>query len=235
MADDDDLAWDDMDEEDFVVETQNKLNVSGGAVANDNDKFKGEDEEDEKPAASPSTAGSSAKKKKKTPIRTGNESLVDSTKKPTSNGAGGGEPMSREEQRRRQLEADAQNAADLFDMNEDLDKFIPEDAKEYAQYGWKVARKYLIKYERDGADYHLLLKELLRTALGDMSSADVKDIESCVVALRNEALKKEKEKSGKSKKAKKREQLNAGRSGGSAGLDDADYDYDYDEDDYDFM
>ena len=33
--------------------------------------------------------------------------------------------------------------------------------------------------------------------------------------------------------AKKREQLNAGRSGGSAGLDDADYDYDYDEDDYD--
>ena len=56
------------------------------------------------------------------------------------------------------------------------------------------------QYERDGADYHLLLKELLRTALGDMSSADVKDIESCVVALRNEALKKEKEKSGKSKK-----------------------------------
>ena len=31
------------------------------------------------------------------------------------------------------------------DMDEDLDKFIPEDAKEYAQYGWKVARKYLIK------------------------------------------------------------------------------------------
>lgn len=110
------VSADDMDEEDFVVETQNKLNVSGGAVANDNDKFKGEDEEDEKPAASPSTAGSSAKKKKKTPIRTGNESLVDSTKKPTSNGAGGGEPMSREEQRRRQLEADAQNAADLFGM-----------------------------------------------------------------------------------------------------------------------
>ena len=36
-----------------------------------------------------------------------------------------------------------------------------------------------------------------------MSSADVKDIESCVVALRNEALKKEKEKQGKSKKGTK--------------------------------
>lgn len=37
-----------------------------------------------------------------------------------------------------------------------------------------------------------------------MSSADVKDIESCVVALRNEALKKEKEKQGKSKKGTKK-------------------------------
>ena len=44
------------------------------------------------------------------------------------------------------------------------------------------------------------MKQLLRTALGSMSSADVKDIESCVVALRNEALKKEKEKQGKSRK-----------------------------------
>ena len=36
--------------------------------------------------------------------------------------------------------------------------------------------------------------------------------------------------------AKKREQLNAGRGGGSAGLDDADLYDDYaDEDDYDFM
>ena len=41
---------------------------------------------------------------------------------------------------------------------------------------------------------------MLRMALQEMSSADVKDIESCVVALRNEALKKEKEKMGKSKK-----------------------------------
>ena len=43
---------------------------------------------------------------------------------------------------------------------------------------------------------------MLRMALSEMSSADVKDIESCVVALRNEALKKEKEKMGKSKKGK---------------------------------
>ena len=36
--------------------------------------------------------------------------------------------------------------------------------------------------------------------------------------------------------AKKREQLNAGKSGGSAGLDDADHYDDYDiDDDYDFM
>lgn len=107
-----------------------------------------------------------------------------------------------------------------------------------------------------------------------MSSGDVKDIESCIVAMRNEALKKEKEKTGKGKKgllsassahtlyfenfffypfwfsnyfnktfinwnyfwraAKKKEQLNAGKSGGFAGLDDAeiydDYVDDYDDD-----
>lgn len=218
---DDDLAWDDMEEDAFNLDA--KLSIGD----EDDDRFKDEDVEEEK-APGPA-AGSAKKPKKKTPIKTSNAGAQEAS-------TADAKPIDREQQRKLQLAADQENAADLFDINEDLGKFIPEDSKEYEQLGMKVAMKYLIKYAGDGADYHLMVKQLLRTALGSMSSADVKDIESCVVALRNEALKKEKEKQGKSKKAKKREQLNAGRSGGSAGLDDADHYEDYDiDDDYDFM
>lgn len=79
---------------------------------------------------------------------------------------------------------------------------------------------------------------MIKSALSELASHEVKDIESSVVAVRNERLKAEKAAAGsKSKKGNKKQQLNAGVRGGDAGLDDAQFynnalDMD---DDYDFM
>ena len=66
--------------------------------------------------------------------------------------------------------------------------------------------------------YPSMIRTLLKAALATSSSADVKDIETAVVTLRNERLKAEKDRDGKSKKsANKKRFLNAGSGGGAGG------------------
>ena len=89
-----------MEEDAFTLETS-KLSIGDG----DEDRFKDEDVEEEKVKAS--AAGSAKKPKKKTPIKTSNTGVAE----PSSASA---QPLDREQQRKLQLAADQENAADLF-------------------------------------------------------------------------------------------------------------------------
>ena len=88
-----------MEEDAFNLDA--KLSIGDG----DDDRFKDEDVEEEK-APGPA-AGSAKKPKKKTPIKTSNAGAQEAS-------TADAKPIDREQQRKLQLAADQENAADLF-------------------------------------------------------------------------------------------------------------------------
>lgn len=84
--------------------------------------------------------------------------------------------------------------------------------------------------------YKTCLKVLFKKAVGPLTAQETKDVETSVAGARSDKLKEEKAAAAAaSKKGNKKTNLNVGRGGGSAGLDDYKYDDLGVDDDYDFM
>lgn len=136
-------------------------------------------------------------------------------------------------QQRIQEEGDLATAKAMFgDLAEkDLSGMIPKSQADFEEFGSLIATKYLVdKYK--STHYKSCLKALLRTAIGELSSTEIKEIETSIIAQRNERLKEEKAAMGRAKKNQKKKQLNVSA---SAGLDDAHMFDDDIDDGYDFM
>jgi len=206
----DDLDWDDDDYEPPAVTS----------TAADAKKFEEEDEEEEevKPAAA-----AIAKKAKGKPSAAAT-TVVDETLD---------DPVAEKLRQQKLVEAaDFAAAQELFgDAGIDLDTFVPKNEKEFNLYAEGIAAKYL-RPVMGSAFYAEALKTLLKKATSLMTAAEVKEVESCVVVIRNEKVKAEKP-ATKKKGAGKKGQLNMSAGGD---LDDINY---YQEkamdDDYDFM
>ena len=116
----------------------------------------------------------------------------------------------------------------------DLDGFIPKSAKDFEELGQIIAARYFQPHFRgNAAQYKAGVKSLLHHVLRPLSAGEVKDVETAVAGVRADKLKEEKAAVG-GKKTMKKANLNLGKGGGSAGLDDYKYDAPLD-DDFDFM
>eukprot|EP00894_Picocystis_sp_ML_P003958 jgi/Pico_ML_1/54475/g4816.t1 len=136
-------------------------------------------------------------------------------------------------QQRIQEEGDLAAAKAMFgDLAEkDLSGMIPKSQADFEEFGRLVATKYLVDKSKS-THYKNCLKALLRTAVEELSSAEIKEVETSIIAQRNERLKEEKAAAGKAKKNQKKKQLNVSA---TAGLDDAHIFDDEIDDGYDFM
>jgi translation initiation factor 3 subunit J len=230
MSDSDD-AW---DADDFEVPD---LTAGVRAVSVSDDRFADEDKEDEVAKAAAVKAAAVAK-----PKTAGKKKLEIKSAVDYDEGEALDDPVA-EKLRRQKLveEADLRAAKELFG-NEDvkLDEFEPKSKSEFEKLGSALAYKYLVGRSESGF-YTSGLKALLRVALRDLSAADVKEVETAIVATRTEKVKREKADAEVAKKAAagskkgKGKFLNAGGKGGDNGLDDFKYAIDSPDDGYDFM
>lgn len=136
--------------------------------------------------------------------------------------------------------ADLQAARDLFGGgNNPLDGFIPKTKEDYETFGSMVAKEYLEPQKhKAGSHFKAMMKAMLEAALASSSAGEIKELAQHLTNLSTERLKKEAAvKAAQQQAAKKpagKKTLNMGKSGLSAGLDEAIYD-DAGGDDYDFM
>lgn len=206
----DDLDWDDDDYEPPAI----------NSTLPDPKKFDDEEEEEEE---KPAKAAPSKKKDGKGKAKATQETVVDETLD---------DPVAEKLRQQKLVEAaDFEAAQELFgDSGVDLDTFIPKTEKEFTMYAEAIAGKYL-RPVMGSAFFAEALKTLLKKATTQMTAAEVKEVESCVVVIRNEKVKAEKPVT--KKKGAKKGQLNLSAGGD---LDDINY---YQEkamdDDYDFM
>ncbi|KAK3278062.1 hypothetical protein CYMTET_13973 [Cymbomonas tetramitiformis] len=205
----DDLDWDDDDYEPPAITT----------TAADAKKFEEEEEEEEEKP----TKGAVSNKKASKGKAAATQEVVDETLD---------DPVAEKLRQQKLVEAaDFEAAQELFGgSGVDLDTFVPKNEKEFNMYAEAVAGKYL-RPVMGSAFFAEALKTLLKKATTQMTAAEVKEVESCVVVIRNEKVKAEKPVT--KKKGTKKGQLNLSAGGD---LDDINY---YQEkamdDDYDFM
>mmetsp|Transcript_22868 Transcript_22868/g.27649 ORF Transcript_22868/g.27649 Transcript_22868/m.27649 type:complete len:224 (-) Transcript_22868:292-963(-) len=222
---DDDLDWDD---DDFEV----KLPATGADKKDEVDESQFADEDAELEEEKKAKEETKPKTKTKPAYLKQKQVEVD---EPLD------DPVAEKARQQRLIEqSDFESAQDLFGDGEGsspiaLDEFDPQSFKDFEQFGTLVAAKYL-KCHYESGHYAAMLKALLRKALEKSSSAEVKEVESTLIVMRNEKQKAEKP-ATKGKKALKKAQLNAGGTKGAANNDltDALYDTSNYEDDYDFM
>lgn len=136
-------------------------------------------------------------------------------------------------QQRLQEESDLASAREAFGgAGKNLDEMVPKTEAEFNEYAELLAAKYLRTFSRDKLYVHTL-KALIKAACITLGSAEVKDLESGVVAVRNQKVKEEKDATQKKKTAaaaaKPKATLKVDND-----LDDAVYAVNND-DDYDFM
>ena len=231
----DDLAWDD-DGFDVALPAAAKAPSAGGAptAAGEGDQFAGEDEEEE-------AAEAVAKEAKPKKANDGKAKMREAEKAAAAAAKDGplDDPVAEKLRLLRlQEEADLKSAKELFGVDtsaqKDLTDIIPKSVAEFEEYGLLVAATY-VKIHEKSANYASLLKGLIRRSIANLRSDAIKEVESAVIAMRNERLKEEKAAVSKKKGAdkNKKKSLNAGA------LDEVlDQRMAYDEgdgDDYDFM
>lgn len=142
-----------------------------------------------------------------------------------------------EKLRRQRLEEQADYAAakELFGDEADkvnLDLFLPKSVKEFEEYAAALVSRY-VSVHKDNKNYKAFLKALIKGACAPLTSAETKDVETSVAGLRTDKFKAEQAEAATKKGVKK--QLNLGKTGASAGLDDYIYDDAGNGDDFDFM
>mmetsp|Transcript_31255 Transcript_31255/g.79704 ORF Transcript_31255/g.79704 Transcript_31255/m.79704 type:complete len:224 (-) Transcript_31255:1850-2521(-) len=131
-------------------------------------------------------------------------------------------------------QADFAAAKELFgDAGEqvNLDLFLPKTLKEFEDFAAAITSRYVVGHF-ENKNYKGFLKALFKAACAPLSSQETKDLETSLAGIRTDKHKAEQAEAAAKKGTKK--QLNVGRTGGTAGLDDYIYD-DAPGDDYDFM
>jgi translation initiation factor 3 subunit J len=137
-------------------------------------------------------------------------------------------------QQRLQEAADLEHARAAFgEAGKNLEELAPRTEAEFAEFGELIYAKYFRGVERN-ANFRAGIKALVRGAAAALSVPDLKDLESSVIAVRNQKLKDEKEAAAKGKKS-------SGAKGKPTLKGDFDLEGDgslttaLDQDDYDFM
>ncbi|KAK9864345.1 hypothetical protein WJX84_004020 [Apatococcus fuscideae] len=235
MADD----WEDWEDDSYVPAIPSKPVANGAApdknakaqpaaVEVDSSKFAGEDEEEEEEKWKKNVPQTEKKKEetKKKVYERGSVSIPD-------------EPLDdpvAEKKRQQQLAeaADLRAAEELFGTGLALEKGAPKTAKEAEEFGRGLALKYL--HPMAGSQhYKAALKALLKAGTQVSSVQDIKDLEACLAGVRSDKIKEENAAKLAKKGEGKKKTLNAGRGGGTAGLDDYVYSEETLDNDYDFM
>ncbi|GHP10984.1 hypothetical protein PPROV_000971400 [Pycnococcus provasolii] len=232
---DDDLAWDD---DDFEVNLPAPDAAPGVAVAQKHqESFEGEDDGVIEVAKKTTGAGADSGASKKpgaAKMEAARAAAANAGTKPLA------DPVAEKlRQVRLQEEADLKAAKELFgcegEEEKNLSDIIPKTNSEFEEYGLLVAATYVKTHEKASqANYVALIKGLLRRSVASLKSDAIKEIESSVIAMRNERLKEEKAATSKKKNATKNQKKSL-NSGALDEIDDqlnAGYD---DQDDYDFM
>lgn len=233
MADD----WEDWEDEGFVPAVPSKPAANGAAPDKaqqaapevESSRFAGEDEEEEEEPKWKKNVPASEKKKedpKKKVYERGSVTIPD-------------EPLDdpvAEKRRQQQLSeaADLKAAEELFGTGLSLDKGAPKTAKEAEEFGRGLALKYMAPLAAS-QHYKAALKALVKGAVQPSSVQDIKDLEACLAGVRSDKIKEENAAKLAKKGEGKKKTLNAGRGGGTAGLDDYIYGEETLDNDYDFM
>ncbi|KAK9831236.1 hypothetical protein WJX74_008730 [Apatococcus lobatus] len=233
MADD----WEDWEDEGFVPAIPSKPAANGAAPDKaqpaapeaDSSRFAGEDEEEEEEPKWKKTVPQTEKKKedpKKKVYERGSVTIPD---EPLD------DPVAEKKRQQKLLEdADLKATEDLFGSGLDLDKGLPKTAKEAEGFGRAVAIKHMTPLA-SSQHYKAALKALIKEALQPSSVQDIKDLEACMAGVRSDKIKEENAAKLAKKGEGKKKTLNAGRGGGTAGLDDYIYGEETLDNDYDFM
>ncbi|GFR49022.1 hypothetical protein Agub_g11043 [Astrephomene gubernaculifera] len=130
-------------------------------------------------------------------------------------------------------QADYEAARELFggvSTLRPLDSYLPKTLKEFEDFAAEIVARHVATH-RESKHYKAFVKALVKAAVEPLGPDEVKDVETSLAGIRSDKTKKKKEEEDKKKGAKKN--LNMGRQGLSAGLDDYVYE-DVDGDD-DFM
>lgn len=112
-----------------------------------------------------------------------------------------------------------------------LDSMIPKTVKDFEEAAELVAKLFITQH-KDNKNYKAFLKSLMKQATDPLSAEDAKEIENMAGTIRADKVKAEKAAAAAKKGTKK--QVNVGKAGASAGLDDYIYDAP-EEDEFDFM
>ena len=229
---DDDLAWDDDDfEVNLPAPAGQPAPAQPGGSQKHQESFEGEDDGVIEVAKKPDSGAS--KKTGAAKMEAARAAAANAGTKPLA------DPVAEKlRQVRLQEEADLKAAKELFgcegEEEKNLSDIIPKTNSEFEEYGLLVAATYVKTHEKASqANYVALIKGLLRRSVASLKSDAIKEIESSVIAMRNERLKEEKAATSKKKNATK----NQKKSLNSGALDDIDDQLNAyeDQDDYDFM
>jgi len=220
----DGLAWDD---DDFEVPELGATVGEQALAEADNKKFEGEDEEEDEVEQPRLPREPNKAKQKKVYADKGAVPVEERLDDPVAE---------KLRQQRLQEESDFQNTLDAFGDDYAfgrLQKFIPKSEKDFEEYVQLLVARFFTPY-KTAKHYKFMMKQILRSALDETPAQEVKDLETCLVGIRQKRgqLEKKAEMESSSKKGKK--YVNVGKDQGSAGLEDYIYDDPLD-DEYDFM
>lgn len=131
-------------------------------------------------------------------------------------------------------QSDFEAAQDLFGGEDGmrLETFLPKTVKDFEDFAAAITNR-LVVVHRDNKNFKAFAKALVKHVCAPLTSTETKDIETCVAGIRNDKNKAELAEANAKKGVKK--QLNVGKAGATAGLDDYVYDNLGVDDDYDFM
>ncbi|PNW83152.1 hypothetical protein CHLRE_06g308850v5 [Chlamydomonas reinhardtii] len=131
-------------------------------------------------------------------------------------------------------QADYEAARELFggvSTLKPLESYMPKTLKEFEDFAAELVSRHVVEHG-ESKHYKAFIKALIKAAVEPLGSEEVKDLETCLAGVRADKIKKKKEEEDKKKGGKKN--LNMGKKGLSAGLDDYVYEDNLDNDD-DFM
>lgn len=130
-------------------------------------------------------------------------------------------------------QADYEAARELFgDAGlKPLDSYLPKTLKEFEDFAAELVSRHVTPH-RESKHFKAFVKALAKAAVEPLGPDEVKDVETSLAGIRSDKAKKKKEEEDKKKGVKKN--LNVGKQGITAGLDDYVYDDPLDNDD-DFM
>ena len=101
-------------------------------------------------------------------------------------------------------ESDFQNTLDAFGEDDaflKLQKFIPKSEKDFEEYAQLLVARFFTPH-KTAKHYKFMMKQILRNALDETPAQEVRDLETCMVGIRQKRVQLEKkaEMEGSSKK-----------------------------------